>query len=91
MTKTDLVDVIAGKAKILKIAALEFVDAFTESITGALKKGDKVTLIGFGTFDVAKRAARTGMNPHTKEKIKIKARKAPHFKAGKALKAVVNK
>jgi DNA-binding protein HU-beta len=91
MTKTDLVDVIAGKVKISKTAALAVVDAFTDSITGALKKGDKITLIGFGTFDVAKRAARTGMNPRTKEKIKIKASKAPRFKAGKALKTVVNK
>ena len=91
MTKTDLVDVIAGKAKISKTAALEAVDAFIESITGALKKGDKVTLVGFGTFDVAKRAARTGMNPRTREKIKIKASKAPRFKAGKAFKNVVNK
>ena len=66
MTKTDLVDVIAGKVKISKVAALEAVDAFTDSITGALKKGDKVTLIGFGTFDVAKRAAREGVNPQTR-------------------------
>ena len=91
MTKTDLVDVIAGKVKISKVAALEAVDALTEAITGALKKGDKVTLIGFGTFDVAKRAARTGMNPQTMQKIKIKASKAPRFKAGKAFKDVVNK
>jgi DNA-binding protein HU-beta len=91
MTKTDLVDVVAGKVKISKAAALEAVDAFTESITSALKKGDKVTLIGFGTFDVAKRAARTGVNPRTREKIKIKASKAPRFKAGKAFKDVVNK
>ena len=91
MTKTDLVDAIAGKVKISKSGALEAVDALTEAITGALKKGDKVTLIGFGTFDIAKRAARTGMNPRTKEKIKIKASKAPRFKAGKTLKAAVNK
>jgi len=91
MTKTDLVDVIAGKVKISKVAALEAVDALTEAITGALKKGDKVTLIGFGNFDVAKRAARTGMNPQTMQKIKIKASKAPRFKAGKAFKDVVNK
>ena len=91
MTKSDLVDVIAGKAKISKAAALLALDALTEAITGALKKGDKVTLIGFGTFDVAKRAARTGVNPRTREKIKIKASKAPRFKAGKAFKAVVNK
>jgi DNA-binding protein HU-beta len=91
MTKTELVDVIAGKVKISKVAALEAVDAFTEAITGALKKGDKVTLIGFGTFDVVKRAAREGVNPQTRQKIKIKACKAPKFKAGKAFKAVVNK
>ncbi|MGD0820931.1 MAG: HU family DNA-binding protein [Desulfomonilia bacterium] len=91
MTKTDLVDVIAGKAKISKSAALEAVDALTESITGALKKGDKIILVGFGTFDVAKRAAREGVNPQTRQKIKIKASKAPRFKAGKALKDVVNK
>jgi DNA-binding protein HU-beta len=91
MTKTDLVDVVAGKVKISKAAALEAVDAFTESITSALKKGDKVTLIGFGTFDVAKRAARTGVNPRTREKIKIKASKAPRFKAGKAFKDALNK
>jgi DNA-binding protein HU-beta len=91
MTKTDLVDVIARKVKISKVAALEAIDAFTASITGALKKGDKVTLIGFGTFDVAKRAARTGVNPGTREKIKIKARKAPRFKAGKAFKDAVKK
>ncbi len=91
MTKTDLVDVIAGKVKISKAAALEAVDAFTESITGALKKGDKVALVGFGTFDVAKRAAREGVNPQTRQKIKIKASKAPRFKAGKLLKDAVNK
>jgi DNA-binding protein HU-beta len=91
MTKSDLVDVIAGKAKISKVAASEAVDALTESITIALKKGDKVTLIGFGTFDVAKRAARTGVNPRTREKIKIKASKAPRFKAGKAFKDAVKK
>jgi DNA-binding protein HU-beta len=91
MTKTDLVDVVAGKGKLSKAAALEAVDALTESITGALKKGDKVTLIGFGTFDVTIRAAREGVNPQTRQKIKIKASKAPRFKAGKALKDAVNK
>jgi DNA-binding protein HU-beta len=91
MTKTDLVDVIAGKVKISKSAALEAVDALLELITSALKKGDKVTLVGFGTFDVAKRAAREGVNPQTRQKIKIKASKAPRFKAGKALKDAVNK
>ncbi len=91
MTKTDLVDVIAGKEKISKTASLAALDALTEAITNALKKGDKVTLIGFGTFDVAKRAAREGVNPQTRQKIKIKASKAPRFKAGKALKDLVNK
>jgi DNA-binding protein HU-beta len=91
MTKTDLGEVVASKAKISKSAALEAVDALTESITSALKKGDKVTLIGFGTFDVSKRAARTGVNPRTREKIKIKASKAPRFKAGKAFKDALNK
>ena len=91
MTKTDLVDVIAGKVKISKTASLAAVDALTEAITKALKKGDKVTLTGFGTFDVVKRAAREGVNPQTRQKIKIKATKAPRFKAGKLLKAAVNK
>jgi DNA-binding protein HU-beta len=91
MTKTDLVDAIAGKVKISKATALEAVDALTDAITGALKKGDKVTLIGFGTFDVVKRAAREGINPKTRQKINIKASKSPRFKAGKAFKAVVNK
>jgi DNA-binding protein HU-beta len=91
MTKTDLVDVIAGKVKITKATALQAVDALTEAIASTLKKGGKVTLIGFGTFDVAKRAARVGVNPQTRQKIKIKASKAPRFKAGKLLKATVNK
>ena len=91
MTKSDLVNVIAGKVKISKTAALEAVDALLESIASVLKKGDKVTLVGFGTFDVAKRAAREGVNPQTQQKIKIKASKAPRFKAGKALKDAVNK
>jgi DNA-binding protein HU-beta len=91
MTKTDLVEVVAGKGKISKAAALEAVDALTDVIAGALKKGDKVTLVGFGTFVVAKRAARNGVNPQTRQKIKIKASKAPRFKAGKALKDAVSK
>ena len=91
MTKTDLVNVIASKVKISKATALEAVDTLTDAITNALKKGDKVTLIGFGTFDVVKRAAREGVNPKTRQKINIKASKSPRFKAGKAFKAVVNK
>ena len=91
MTKTDLVNVVASKVKISKSAALEVIDAFTDAVASALKKSDKVTLVGFGTFDVAKRAAREGVNPQTRQKIKIKASKAPRFKAGKALKDAVNK
>jgi len=91
MTKTELVDVVAKKAGLPKTKALEAIDAFTGAIQAALKKGDKVTLVGFGTFDVTKRAAREGVNPQTKEKIKIKASKAPKFKAGKTLKDAVNK
>jgi DNA-binding protein HU-beta len=91
MTKTELVDAIAGKAGLSKAKSAEGLSIFIDAITGALKKGDKVTLIGFGTFSVAKRAARTGVNPRTKEKIKIKASKVAHFKAGQAFKDAVNK
>ena len=89
MTKTELVDVVAKKTGLPKTKALEAIDAFTGAIQSALKKGDKVSLVGFGTFDVSKRAARDGVNPKTKEKIKIKACKAPKFKAGKHLKDIV--
>ena len=91
MTKTELVDVVANKAGLPKTKVLDTIDALTEAIQGALKKGDKVALVGFGTFDIAKRAAREGVNPRTRQKIKIKASKAPRFKAGKALKDAVNK
>ena len=91
MTKSDLVDVVANKAGLPKAKVLDAIDALTDAIQGALKKGDKVTLVGFGTFEVAKRAARTGVNPRTREKIKIKASKAPRFKAGKAFKDAVKK
>ncbi len=91
MTKAELTDVLAGKIGITKSKASDAVNTIFKSITGALKKGDKVTLVGFGTFDVVKRAARTGMNPQTKEKIKIKASKVARFKAGKALKDAVKK
>jgi len=91
MTKTDLANIIARKAAIPKTAAMEAVDTLTGVITSALKKGDKVTLMGFGSFHVINRAARTGVNPQTREKIKIKASKTPRFKAGKALKDAVNK
>lgn len=91
MTKTELISVVANKAGIPKAAAEKAINATTEAIQGALKKGDKVTLVGFGTFDVAKRAARQGVNPRTRETIKIKASKAPRFRPGKAFKEAVNK
>jgi nucleoid DNA-binding protein len=91
MTKTELVDLIAQKTGKTKVASATIVDSIFDAIKTALKKGDKVTLVGFGTFEVAKRAARSGVNPRTREKIKIKAAKVPRFKAGSALKAAVNK
>ena len=90
MNKTELVDAIVNDAKVTKKEAEAVVNAFTANVTKALKKGDKVTLIGFGTFEVGKRSARTGRNPQTGETIKIKAAKTPKFKAGKALKDAVN-
>jgi len=91
MNKAELIDSIAAKAKLSKKDAEEALNAFIESVEGALKKDDKVQLVGFGSFDVRKRAARKGRNPQTKEEIKIPASKAPVFKAGKALKDLVNK
>ena len=90
MNKTDLIDAVAGEAEVTKAEAARAVDAVINSITKALKKGDAVTLVGFGTFQVRKRAARTGRNPKTGETIKISASKNPAFKAGKALKDAVN-
>ncbi|MCB5189065.1 HU family DNA-binding protein [Methylobacillus caricis] len=90
MNKTELIEEIAKEAGISKAAAGKAVDAFTASVTTALKGGDTVTLIGFGTFGVSARAARTGRNPQTGKEIKIAARKAPSFKAGKALKDALN-
>ncbi|MDP2142664.1 MAG: HU family DNA-binding protein [Gallionella sp.] len=90
MNKSDLVDAIAKSADISKAAAGRALDATVESIKKALKKGDTVSLVGFGTFKVGKRAARTGRNPRTGEAIKIKAAKVPKFTAGKGLKDAVN-
>ena len=89
MTKTDLVAVVAQKAGGSKAAAEKAVNAVIAGISSALKKGDKVTLVGFGTFEVVERAARQGVNPQTKKPIKIAATKAPKFKAGKGLKELV--
>jgi DNA-binding protein HU-beta len=85
MNKADLIAKIAEDAGITKTQAGGALDSFVEAITKTLKKGDKVTLVGFGTFSVSKRAARTGRNPQTGETIKIKAKKVARFKAGKEL------
>ncbi len=89
MNKADLIDLIAKKAELTKKDAGIALDAMVESISGSLIKGEKVTLVGFGTFDVRDRKARTGVNPQTKAKIKIPASKAPVFKAGKELKGKI--
>ena len=91
MNKAELIAAVAAKTGATKKSAEESVNAFTDVITEALKKGDKVQLVGFGSFEVIKREARKGRNPQTKEEIKIPASKAPKFKAGKALKDIVNK
>ena len=91
MNKAELVAAIAAKTGDTKKGAEASVNAFVDVITDALAKGDKVKLVGFGSFEVRKRAARKGRNPRTKEEIKIPASKAPVFKAGKALKDLVNK
>ena len=89
MNKTELIAAIADKAGLSKKDAEAALNAFTEIVGKTLKKGDKVQLVGFGTFEVSKRSARTGRNPQTGETIKIKASKTPKFKAGKALKDLV--
>lgn len=86
MTKADLVNAMAEKAGLSKGDAEKALKAFQDAITEALKAGDKVALVGFGTFSVGERAARTGQNPQTGAKIDIAAAKSPKFKAGKALK-----
>ena len=90
MNKADFIAAVADSAELSKADAGRAVDAMVETVTKALKKGDTVTLVGFGTFSIRKRAARTGRNPRTGQTIKIKASKNPAFKAGKALKDAVN-
>ncbi len=85
MTKAELISKIAEDAGITKVAAVSALDSFLDGITNSLKKGDKVTLVGFGTFSISKRAARTGRNPFNGETIKIKAKKVAKFKASKEL------
>ena len=91
MNKSDLVAAMAAKTGDTKKSAEEALNAFVDVVTAALVEGDKIQLVGFGSFEVRKRAARKGRNPQTKEEIKIPASKAPVFKAGKALKDLVNK
>ncbi len=90
MNKSELVDAVAESADLSKASAARAVDAVVDSITATLKKGDTVALLGFGSFLVRDRAARSGRNPRTGETIKIKASKVPTFKAGKALKDALN-
>ena len=90
MNKTELIAVVAEKAELSKKDAEKAIKAFTDAVSEELVKGGKIQLVGFGTFEVAERAAREGRNPLTKETIKIAASNAPKFKAGKALKDAVN-
>ncbi len=91
MNKTELVAAIAAKTELSKKDSEKALKAFIEVVTEELKKGDKVQLVGFGTFEVATRKAREGRNPQTGKSMKIAASKAPKFKAGKALKETINK
>jgi len=90
MNKSELVDAVSNKSGLAKADAARAVDAVLDSVSGALKNGDSVALVGFGTFAVKARAARTGLNPRTREPLQIPASKMPVFKAGKALKDAVN-
>lgn len=90
MNKSELIEAIAASADIPKASAARALDAMVDTVTDSLKKGDSVSLVGFGTFLVKERAARTGRNPQTGQPIEIKAAKVPGFKAGKALKDSVN-
>ena len=89
MNKSELIDAVAESADLSKAAAGRALDGIIEAITGALKNGDQVTLVGFGTFSVKERAAREGRNPQTGATIQIKASKSPAFKAGKTFKDAV--
>ena len=90
MNKTELVAAIAEKTELTKKDAESSLKAFTDVVAEELKKGEKIQLVGFGTFEVSERAAREGRNPQTGETMKIAASKAPKFKAGKALKDAIN-
>ncbi|MBI3716397.1 MAG: HU family DNA-binding protein [Betaproteobacteria bacterium] len=90
MNKSELIESVAKSADISKAAAGRAIDGLVVAIRGSMKKGQMVTIVGFGTFYVGKRAARAGRNPRTNEAIKIKAAKVPKFRAGKALKDALN-
>ncbi len=90
MNKSELIDAIATKADLPKAAAARALDALLDSVSESLQKGDSVSLVGFGTFAVKERAARTGRNPQTGAEIQIAAAKVPSFKPGKGLKDAVN-
>ncbi len=90
MNKGELIEAVAGEANLSKADAARAVDAIVGTVTGALKGGGQVAIVGFGTFSVKRRAARNGRNPRTGETIFIKASNVPGFKAGKALKEAVN-
>ena len=90
MNKGEFIDAVAAKGEMTKADAANAVDAVLEAVTAALKDGDQVTLVGFGTFLVRRREARTGRNPRTGEPLQIAASNVPSFKAGKALKDAVN-
>ena len=91
MTKADLINAVAAKTEVSKKETEAVITATLDAITAAMQQGDKVQLVGFGSFEVKKRAERIGRNPKTKEEIKIPASKIPAFKAGKALKDAVAK
>lgn len=91
MNKADLIEAIAKDVDLSKADAGKALDSLTKRITQSLRKGENVTLVGFGTFSVTKRKARTGRNPQTGEAIKIKAKKAVRFKAGKQLESALNR
>jgi len=90
MNKTELITALAGKSGLSKKDSESALNAMVDTVEETLKKGEKVVLVGFGTFEVRKRAARKGRNPQTKQEIQIKASTAPVFKAGKAFKDAVN-
>jgi DNA-binding protein HU-beta len=89
VTKADLIEAVASKADMPKSAAERALNAFVETVTSALKKKERVILVGFGTFEVTRRAARKGRNPRTGKEINIKAANVPKFKAGTALKSAI--